>query len=60
MLREGMQSVRKMRDDSKVFSLRKCKIKSLITKMRHTLEEANMSSMTININGLNSFVKRKS
>lgn len=30
------------------------------TEMRNTVEEANMAVMTININGLNSFVKRKS
>ena len=55
-----MQAVRKMRDDSKVFSLRTYEIKLTIIKMRNTPEETNMLLVTININGLNSFVKRKS
>lgn len=55
-----MQAVRKMRDDSKVFSLKTCKTKLPFTKMRNSLEETNKLLMTININGLNSFVKRKS
>lgn len=53
-----MQAVRKMRDDSKVFSLKTCKTKLPFTKMRNSLEETNKLLMTININGLNSFVKR--
>lgn len=49
-----------MKDGSKGVSLRKWKAELPFTGMRHTVEEANMSVTTININGLNSLVKRKS
>lgn len=44
--------------ESKIFSLRKRKTELPLAEMRNTTEGETMTAMTININGLNSLVKR--
>lgn len=59
-MRECTWGIRGKETGSKAVSLRKRKIELPFTGIRHTVEEADMSIRTININGLNSVVKRKS